>query len=76
MSVYDPTGGAGGLLIQSKGQVEEAGGDVRNLALYGQELNGGTWAICKMNMILHGIPSADIRQEETLRRVLADVLGG
>ncbi len=67
MSVYDPTGGAGGLLIQSKGQVEEAGGDIRNLALYGQELNGGTWAICKMNMILHGIPSADIRQGDTLR---------
>ncbi len=46
MAVYDPTAGAGGLLIQSKGQVEEAGGDVRNLALFGQELNGGTWAIC------------------------------
>ena len=67
MAVYDPTAGAGGLLIQSKGQVEEAGGDSRNLALFGQELNGGTWAICKMNMILHGIPSADIRQGDTLR---------
>jgi len=67
MAVYDLTAGAGGLLIQSKGQVEEAGGDSRNLALFGQELNGGTWAICKMNMILHGIPSADIRQRDKLR---------
>ena len=67
MSIYDPTAGSGGMVIQSKQYVQETGGDSRNLALAGQELNGGTWAICKMNMILHGIRSADIRQGDTLR---------
>ena len=54
MAVYDPTCGSGGMLIQSKQYVQEVGGDSRNLELAGQELNGGTWAICKMNMLLHG----------------------
>jgi type I restriction enzyme M protein len=67
MSIYDPCGGAGGMLIQSKQYVQEVGGDPRNLALAGQELNGSTWAICKMNMILHGIRSADIRHGDTIR---------
>ena len=67
MSIYDPCAGSGGMLIQSKQYVEETGGESRNLELAGQELNGGTWAICKMNMILHGIRSADIRQGDTLK---------
>jgi type I restriction enzyme M protein len=67
MSIYDPTVGSGGMLIQSKQYVQETGGDSRNLELAGQELNGGTWAICKMNMLLHGIRSADIRQGDTLK---------
>ncbi len=67
MSIYDPTAGSGGMLIQSKQYVEETGGVGRNLALAGQESNGSTWAICKMNMILHGIRSADIRQGDTLK---------
>ena len=66
MSVYDPTVGSGGMLIQSKQIVEDLGQDPEKLALYGQESNGGTWAICKMNMILHGINDADIRNEDTL----------
>lgn len=67
MSIYDPCAGSGGMLIQSKQYVQETGGDSRNLELAGQESNGGTWAICKMNMILHGIRSADIRQGDTLK---------
>ena len=67
MAIYDPTVGSGGMLIQSKGYVEEVGGDSRDLALSGQEDNGGTWAICKMNMILHGVNSSDIRQGDTLK---------
>ena len=35
--------------------------------LPGRNSNGGTWAICKMNMILHGIRSADIRQGDTIK---------
>lgn len=67
MSILDPTVGSGGMLIRSKKYVQETGGDPRNLELAGQELNGGTWAICKMNMLLHGIRSADIRHGDTLK---------
>ena len=67
MEIYDPTVGSGGMLIQSHQYVQETGGDPRDLALFGQEDNGGTWSICKMNMILHGINSADIRQGDTIK---------
>jgi type I restriction enzyme M protein len=66
MRVYDPCVGSGGMLVYSREYVEEHGQDVRNLALYGQENNGTTWAISKMNMILHGINNADIANEDTL----------
>ena len=67
MSVYDPTVGSGGMLIQMRDYLREKGGDANELALYGQEKIGTTWAICKMNMLLHGISHADIRQEDTIR---------
>ena len=66
LRVYDPCVGSGGMLILSREHVEQTGGDPRNLALYGQDANGGVWAICKMNMLLHGIPDADIQNEDTL----------
>lgn len=68
MSVYDPTCGSGGMLIQTRDYIRETGGDPRDLSLFGQESIGTTWSICKMNMLLHGIAHADIRQEDTLRR--------
>jgi type I restriction enzyme M protein len=67
MSIGDPTCGSGGMLVQTGGYVEESGGDARRVALYGQEVNPTTWAICKMNMILHGYKSADIRNDDTLK---------
>ncbi|MHB1955493.1 MAG: N-6 DNA methylase [Sulfobacillus sp.] len=67
MSIYDPTCGSGGMLIQTRDYIRECGGDPRDLSLFGQESIGTTWSICKMNMLLHGIPHADIRQEDTLR---------
>ena len=70
MAIYDPTSGSGGMLIQSKQYVLETGEDSRNLELAGQELNGGTWSICKMNMLLHGIRSASIRQGDTIKEPL------
>jgi type I restriction enzyme M protein len=66
MRVYDPCCGSGGMLILSKQYIEENGGNPRNLALYGQDNNGGVWAMCKMNMILHGIADAKIENEDTL----------
>ncbi len=68
MSVYDPTCGSGGMLIQTRDYIQEIGGDPRDLSLAGQESIGTTWSICKMNMLLHGISHADIRQEDTIRR--------
>ena len=66
MEIYDPTCGSGGMLIQSQNYVQETGGNVRNIHLFGQEDNGGTWSICKMNMILHGTGGADIQNDDTL----------
>jgi type I restriction enzyme M protein len=66
MRIYDPCSGSGGMLIFSKEYVEEHGGNPRNLALFGQENNGGVWSISKMNLLLHGIRDADVRNEDTL----------
>ena len=67
MSVYDPTVGSGGMLIQARDYLRECGADASELALFGQEKMGTTWSICKMNMLLHGIPHAVIAQQDTLR---------
>jgi len=70
MRVYDPCSGSGGMLILSNEYVEEHGGNPRDLALFGQEDNGGVWSISKMNMILHGIADADLRNGDTLAEPL------
>lgn len=67
MKIYDPTAGSGGMLIQTRNYLAAHGENPRNLSLYGQEMNLGTWAICKMNMFLHGVMNADIRKGDTLR---------
>jgi type I restriction enzyme M protein len=66
MSVYDPTVGSGGMLIQARDYLRECGADAVELSLNGQEKMGTTWSICKMNMLLHGISHADIRNADTL----------
>jgi type I restriction enzyme M protein len=67
MRIYDPTCGSGGMLIQVRDYLREHGRQAGNVALFGQEKMGTTWSICKMNMLLHGIPDADIRQQDTIR---------
>ena len=67
MRICDPTCGSGGMLIECAHYLRDHGGDPRNLSLYGQEKNLGTWAICKMNMLLHGLPDADIRKGDVIR---------
>ena len=67
MSVYDPTVGSGGMLIQTQDYLRECGGSADEISLSGQEKIGTTWSICKMNMLLHGISHADIRQQDTIR---------
>ncbi|HCE1906504.1 TPA: N-6 DNA methylase [Vibrio parahaemolyticus] len=66
MSIYDPTSGSGGMLLQSCNYLKEKGENSTNLSLFGQEVSLNTWAICKMNMFLHGVQSADIRNGDTL----------
>ena len=57
MRICDPTAGSGGMLIYTAQYVREKGGDLRNLALHGQERNLGTLAIGKLNLLLHGLRS-------------------
>ena len=66
MAVYDPCSGSGGMLIYARNHVADNGGDPADLALAGQENNGTTWSISKMNMLLHGIRDADLRNNDTL----------
>ena len=67
MRICDPTAGSGGMLIECAHHIERGGGNPRNLTLHGQEKNLGTWAICKMNMLLHGLPDARIEKGDTIR---------
>ena len=60
--ICDPTCGSGSLLIRVADQIGE-----RDFALYGQESNGSTWALCRMNMFLHHKDSARIEWGDTLR---------
>lgn len=66
MRVYDPCLGSGGMLILAREYVEAHGGNPKDLRLYGQDNNGGVWAMSKMNMILHGILDADLQNDDTL----------
>ena len=71
-TIYDPTCGSGGMLVESARYIaeQEGGtvGELLNAGLYGQEKNLGTWAICKINMILHNYSDADIKKGCTLAR--------
>jgi type I restriction enzyme M protein len=61
-TICDPTCGSGSLLIKVGRQADE-----RDFKLYGQESNGTTFALCKMNMFLHGMDSFRIEWGDTLR---------
>lgn len=67
MRVCDPTAGSGGMLIQSVDYIKEKGGNPRNITLHGQEKNLNTWAICKMNLLLHGLSDHEIKKGDTIR---------
>ena len=67
MRICDPTVGSGGMLIECAHYIERKGDNSGNLTLHGQEKNLGTWAICRMNMLLHGLPDARIEKGDTIR---------
>ncbi len=66
MRVYDPTAGSGSMLLQAHKYLALNEKNTVNLSLFGQEMSQDTWSICKMNMVLHGVPDADIRIGNTL----------
>ena len=59
-TVYDPTCGSGSLLLKV------ADASPHGLTIYGQEKDNATWALSRMNMILHGNEIADIRKGDTI----------
>jgi type I restriction enzyme M protein len=65
-SVYDPTCGSGGLLLNCALHVRDEGKEYRTLKLYGQEINLITSAIARMNMFMHGIEEFSIVRGDTL----------
>ena len=64
--IYDPCCGSGGMLIAAKEYIDDHGEDGRKANLFGQEYNGTVWSIAKMNMLLHGISTADLQNDDTL----------
>jgi type I restriction enzyme M protein len=68
-SIYDPTCGTGGMLLEAIHHVRETQGDVRKLwgKLFGQEKNLTTAAIARMNLYLHGAEDFQIVRGDTLR---------
>jgi len=63
--IYDPCAGTGGMLIVSHYHLLSKKREPKKLFLHGQEINAETWAIARMNVILHGL-EAEIRQGDTL----------
>ncbi len=59
-TVYDPTCGSGSLLLKVADEAPHG------ITIYGQEKDNATWALSKMNMILHGNEIADIRKGDTI----------
>lgn len=65
--ICDPACGSGSLLIRVAHEVHDSGGSRSgNFSLYGQESNGSTWALCRMNMFLHEMDSARIEWCDTI----------
>ncbi len=67
MSIYDPACGSGGMLLEAVRFLDRHHGEPRTLRLHGQEMNLNTWAICQMNLFLHGIDEAQVVRGDTLR---------
>jgi len=63
-TVYDGTTGLGGMLIETAREARRTTGKIPDLI--GQEINYETWAMARMNFILHGLLEASIAQGDTL----------
>jgi type I restriction enzyme M protein len=63
--ISDPTCGSASLLLKCAEYVRKQGSN--DFSLYGQDINGGTWALAKMNMFLHNVDGARIEWGDTIR---------
>jgi len=61
-TLYDPTCGSGSLLLRAAYEAPQG------MSIYGQENDNATWALAKMNMILHDYPTAELWRDNTLSR--------
>lgn len=66
MSIYDPTCGSAGMLLEATQHLKERGQDPRSLSLHGQEKELDTWAIAQINLFLHDIDDAFIAKGDTI----------
>lgn len=66
MSIYDPTCGSAGMLLEAVQYLKDRGEDARSLSLYGQEKNFGTWGIAQINLFLHDVDDAFIAKGDTI----------
>ncbi len=66
MRICDPACGSGGMLIECTHYLKEQKKNHMNISLFGQEKNLNTWAIAKMNLLLHGILDARIERGDTM----------
>lgn len=65
--ICDPACGSGSLLIQVSREVhDDSGKPSKNFSLFGQESNGSTWALSRMNMFLHEQDSARVEWCDTI----------
>ena len=65
-TIYDPTCGSGGMLLNAVLQAKEDGKEWRNIEVFGQEVNLMTSGIARMNMFIHGIEDFNIVRGDTL----------
>lgn len=65
-SIYDPTCGSGGILLNSVLHLKDQGKEYRTLKLFGQELNLITSSIARINMFMHNVDEFQIVQGDTL----------
>lgn len=78
--IFDPCCGSGGMFVQSEKFVEEHGGKIGDIAVYGQESNATTWRLAKMNLAIRGIDAnigganADSFHNDLHRELRADFI--
>jgi type I restriction enzyme M protein len=66
MTIYDPTAGTGGMFTESAHYIRQSGGDVNSVNFYGCETAADIWAICKMNLLAHGLGNIFVQKQDAL----------